>query len=271
MYTLAHLWGVQVVMLGSYMVGAALAIALGPFIMNDTSILFCESLFGSKENMGGAVALNQADSMFGNCSFMNCVSEVNGGSIGVSVYNHNNEMTLEHCIFASNIAHGVGGAIYLNNDNLSCTSCSFFHNVAAKGGALSTNLSSLSDNKFIMFTDCTFIGNINNESKDTSAQCIFSSFSSGGALMLHVRSGDTVSFSGCVFGGNKNLNLWCKGCFPFVIMFSYNYSYFFFTFDEFCFLIHILFQIVVMILVLKIIQQLLSINHAPIQTNIGYE
>jgi hypothetical protein len=110
-----------------------------------TVFLYCSSyglsLFTGIETedgrVGGGVRLSDAGGYFKNCSFVNCVSSVDGGAIGV--YNESSVdeklLELDGCVFVSNVADQRGGAVDVRFIALNCEKCSFLHNKAGVSGS----------------------------------------------------------------------------------------------------------------------------------------
>jgi predicted outer membrane repeat protein len=176
------------------------------FTILNTGFLFCESRMKRK---GGAIRLYNSEVTCENCSFLNCISNGDGGGIGC-VEGSEKEVELLRCIFGSNVADASGGAIYLDKPVMYCDDSSFFHNMAVtKGGAIYAGSGS-------EFSYVVFIRNI----KNGNGRCVFDDMSSGGAILT---TGASTLLT-CLFNKNQNINGECNG-----IPFCFNNFYLFKT------------------------------------------
>jgi predicted outer membrane repeat protein len=175
--------------------GGGIAISTKVLTLTNSIFLYCESRFGK---IGGGIRVHNSGINCDNCTWINCLSNSNGGVI--CSRDNSKDINLTKCIFSYNTAGGSGGAIYSSPTILRCDNTLFFHNMASsKGGAIYGE-------KDIILTNVIFINNL----KNGSGTCVLDNMSSGGAIFQ--KSG-TLSLTNCLFNNNLNINNNCNSIF----------------------------------------------------------
>ena len=127
---------------------------------DDVSLFNCSFKNNFAENRGGAIYLDNSNTMIKSSSFeFNTTGLVPGFSKGGAIYTLDSEPSLEKCFFQNNQSV-VAGALYTDNSSMDIDECSFENNMSrAGGGAFVAHHSGV-----LSIDDCLFNNNFANGS-----------------------------------------------------------------------------------------------------------